>query len=122
MVIDLIVIKTPRPQQLADFYSLLGIEFDYHNHGSGPFHYAAKINDTVLEIYPLPKNLDKADDTLRLGFSIKKLNEVVEKLRTRGVKIIKEPSMTEWGYQALVEDLDGRKVELKDEDIPLIQQ
>jgi lactoylglutathione lyase len=119
MKIDLIVIKTSAPEALANFYSLLGIKFEYHNHGNGPFHFAGKINDTVFEIYPLPKNVESPDNTLRLGFSIKDLDVTIQKLREAKVKIFKDPEVTQWGYQAIVEDLDGRKIELKDEDISI---
>jgi lactoylglutathione lyase len=119
MKIDLIVIKTDHPEELANFYSLLGIEFEYHNHGDGPFHFAGKIKDTVFEIYPLPKNVERSDNTLRLGFSIKDLDATIQRLREATVKIFKDPEVTQWGYQAIIEDLDGRKIELTDEDISI---
>src|SRR6478672_7423900 len=104
MKIDLIVIKTNQPDVVANFYSLLGIVFDYHNHGNGPFHYAAKVNETVFEIYPLPKNIDKPDNTLRLGLTVTGLDDIIEDLKINGVRIVQPLASTEWGYQAVVED------------------
>jgi hypothetical protein len=53
-------------------------------------------------------------DTLRLGFTVDNLDEVIGRLKRLEGKIFKEPNMTEWGYVSIIEDIDGRKVELKD--------
>jgi lactoylglutathione lyase len=114
MNINLLVLKTSRPDELASFYGQLGIEFEHHRHGTGPLHYAAEIEGLVFEIYPLPKDKDKADDTLRLGFTVEHLNNIFERLKNSGAKVVKEPAFTEWGHLAVVEDTDGRKIELKE--------
>lgn len=114
MKINLVVLKTSQPDDLASFYRQLGIIFENHRHGTGPLHYAANVDNIVFEIYPLPKDKEKADDTLRLGFTIDNLDEVIDRLRNSNRKITKEPTMTEWGYVAIIEDMDGRKIELKD--------
>jgi lactoylglutathione lyase len=113
MNINLLVLKTPRPAELASFYEKLGVQFEQQQHDTGPMHYAAQIDGIIFEIYPLPKNREKADDTLRLGFTVDDLLATVKRLKDSGAKIIQEPVVTEWGYGAVVEDLDGRKVELK---------
>jgi lactoylglutathione lyase len=115
MKINLIVLKTAQPGKLVRFYQQLGMNFEEHRHGNGPLHFAAEINDVVFEIYSLSKESGPADNTLRLGFTVSKLDHLVENLQRSGVKIIRNPTMTEWGYQALIEDPDGRKIELKDE-------
>ena len=115
MKINLVVLKTSRPDELADFYGQIGMKFENHRHGTGPLHYAANMDDIVFEIYPLPKDKEKSDDTLRLGFTVDNLDDLVLKLRGVGGKIVKEPNMTEWGYVAIIEDLDGRKIELTED-------
>lgn len=112
MKLNLVVLKTRDPLELAKFYGHLGITFKNHQHDKGPLHYAADLNDVVFEIYPLPKGTEKADDTLRIGFMVENLEDVLDNLRNSGAKIIKETSLTEWGYVALIEDTDGRKIEL----------
>jgi len=47
MILNLIVIRTSNSKALADFYQLLGIQFEYHRHGKGSFHYSAKIDKTI---------------------------------------------------------------------------
>lgn len=113
MQIDLIVIRTENPKELSEFYKQIGMDFEYHQHGKGTWHYSTEIGKTVFEIYPLMKNQEKPDKSLRLGFTIENLDEVIEKLRRENVKIIREPKESEWGYFAIIEDLDGRKIELK---------
>ena len=111
-LISLVVIKTDKIQQQFEFYSALGLQFDYHKHGNGPNHYASIGNKPVIEIYPLPKGVLQPDNTTRLGFTVEDLGKLVQNLRNKGIKIVSEPSNTEWGYSAVVQDLDGRKIEL----------
>lgn len=80
---------------------------------NGPFHYAAEQNGFVFEIYPLTKSMEKADNSLRLGFDIPDLENKMLALEKSNWKIISKPKETEWGLVALLQDLDGRKVELK---------
>lgn len=110
--LQLLVIKTRQPEVLSAFYTLLGIEFEYHQHGKGPFHYASKNGPPVMEIYPLPSHIMAADNTTRLGFGVAHLDELIARLQQRHVTIITMPAKTAWGYSAVVQDPDGRKVEL----------
>jgi lactoylglutathione lyase len=112
MKIKLIVIKTNKLDELAAFYSDLGFNFEYHQHGKGVFHYAAEVDDIIFEIYPLSKNMITPDATTRLGFKIEYLDNLISNLREKGIKIISEPCLTEYGYVSIIEDLDGRKIEL----------
>jgi catechol 2,3-dioxygenase-like lactoylglutathione lyase family enzyme len=110
--INLIVIKTDKIQAQFEFYSALGLEFEYHKHGNGPHHYASNTGQPVIEIYPLPKGILLPDNTTRLGFVVEDLDQLIQILKEKGIKIVSDPAKTEWGYSAVVEDLDGRKIEL----------
>jgi len=110
--INLLVIRTNQPKALAAFYTLLGMEFQYHRHGNGPYHYSTELNGFVFEIYPLLKSQTVADKSLRLGFTVNNLEELVKILEKYNTKILKIPTKTEWGFQAIITDLDGRKIEL----------
>lgn len=113
MKINLVVIRTNDIDKLADFYQKLGITFQYHQHGKGPFHYAAELAGTVFEIYPLLKSQEKPDNSLRLGFDVARLDELIASLIKEKVEILKAPTHSEYGYVAIIKDLDGRKIELK---------
>jgi lactoylglutathione lyase len=47
-----------------------------------------------------------------LGFVVENLDKLIQILKVKGIKIISDPTKTEWGYSAVVEDIDGRKIEL----------
>jgi lactoylglutathione lyase len=112
MDLTLLVIRSAIPEQLAEFYTLLGMTFEYHRHGNGPYHYSVHIGRTLLEIYPLAKGQEKADSALRLGFAIAPFSTVVEELVRRQVPFHQAPTTTEWGVMAIIADPEGRKIEL----------
>jgi len=113
MNINLIVIRTDKPKALTEFYTQLGIQFDYHQHGKGTWHYSAEIDGIIFEIYPLTKNQDVPDKSIRLGFTIENLDNLMIRLKKKNVEIVREVKVSEWGYFAIIKDLDGRKIELK---------
>jgi catechol 2,3-dioxygenase-like lactoylglutathione lyase family enzyme len=108
MKINLIVLKTNQLHALAQFYEGLGLRFEYHKHEQNIFHYSTVLDGTVFEIYPLPKKILVPDTTTRIGFQVHDLEILLEDLKHKGVKIIRLPSAT----SAIIEDLDGRKIEL----------
>jgi lactoylglutathione lyase len=112
MDIKLIVVRTSDIKVLADFYSNFGLKFEYHKHGNSPFHYSTTLGQTVLEIYPLTKSQIEPDKNLRLGFSVDNFDIVINKLKELGCKFSAEAVETDFGYMAVVEDPDGRKIEL----------
>ena len=111
MEIRLIVIRTSDQKRLADFYSLLGLSFDYHKHGNSPMHYSTTIGTLVLEIYPLSKSQTEIDKNLRLGFAIDNFEETLKVLNTKQIAF-SEPILTEFGFLTILLDPDGRKIEL----------
>ncbi|MEL6256352.1 MAG: VOC family protein [Bacteroidota bacterium] len=112
--LNLLVIRTQHPEALKTQYEQLGFQFQYHKHDKGPFHYAHEEEDFVFEIYPLKKGQETADSSLRMGFTIEELENTLTKLRQTKWRIISEARNSEWGKFAIIQDLDGRKVELKE--------
>lgn len=112
MELKLMVIRTGDPEKLAGFYTLLGLTFDYHKHGNSPYHYAATIGHTVLEIYPLAKGQDAADKHFRLGFGIEDFDNKIAILKENQAIFSVEPTQTDFGYMTVILDPDGRKIEL----------
>ena len=113
MELRLIVIRTAEPERLTKFYNILGLTFDYHKHGNSPFHYAAHVGATVLEIYPLTKSQNgAADNSLRLGFGLDNFESVIDKLKENQINFLSNPTETDFGLMAIIEDPDGRKLEI----------
>lgn len=112
MQLKLLVIRSSNPAGLAQFYTQLGCTFEQHQHGKGPLHYSCVIAQTVLEIYPLAKGQVAADPNLRLGFEIEHFEGILEKLIEQGGTLIQAPHESEFGWMGIVEDPEGRKIEL----------
>lgn len=104
--------RSHKPEELAMFYGLFGLQFDYHKHDNSPYHYSAQIDQVIFEIYPLLNHQTEPDKTLRLGFSINDFDGVIQRLKSQDIKFTSEPVDTDFGYLAVVENLDGRKMEL----------
>ncbi len=107
MKLNLLVLRTPRLEDMRTFYSALGARFECERHGSGPEHYTAVLGDDfVLELYPCIDG-SMPDPGLRLGVRV---DNVGEALRSIGQSVA--PRQTQRGLRALVRDPDGRTVEL----------
>src|ERR1700754_4067318 len=102
----------PVTDQLAEFYQRLGVTFEYHRHGNGPYHYSGHIGPTLLEIYPLAKGQVKPDTSLRLGLTVDSFDTVINELNSQANTIHQAPTLTEWGIISIIVDPEGRKIEL----------
>ena len=111
-LLKLLVLKTNQLEPLCKFYSSLGVEFAVEKHGAGPEHYAGMVGDTVLEIYPLSAGAMTDVTAPRLGFAVTNVARVIAELEALGAKIVSMPRETKWGLHAVVNDPDGRPVEI----------
>ena len=111
MELRLLVLRTKEIKKLADFYTSLGLNFDYHKHGNSPYHYSGVIGKTVVEIYPLTKSQTEADKNFRFGFSIGNFEDIIAILQKDQV-VFTEPIATDFGFMTVVTDPDGRRIEL----------
>ncbi len=110
--LSLLVLKTSQLDRLKAFYECIGCEFVKEKHGKGPIHYAAEIEECLLELYPIPAGKDSGASTVRVGFRVERLDEVITLFREQALSIDQTPVQSPWGYRAVVIDPDGRKVEL----------
>ena len=111
MEIRLLVIRTNNLKRLTEFYTLLGLVFDYHQHGNFPFHYSTTIGSLVLEIYPLAKGQVEIDKNLRLGFAVNNFDETLNILNNQNITF-PTPILTDFGFLTVITDPDGRKIEI----------
>jgi predicted enzyme related to lactoylglutathione lyase len=109
--LNLLVIKSRDIEKLADFYGALGLHFSRHRHANGPEHFAAELDGSVFEIYPL-KESDTPTDSVRLGFKVDSLEAAVGELKSRGATLLRSPQNSPWGRRAVMKDIDGHTVEL----------
>ncbi len=113
--LNLIVIRAADVEKSLAFYRALGLEFTQEQHGSGPIHYASIMREIVIEIFPgKPGNAPdrrNAGATM-LGFQVENLDAVIEKFQAQGMTILTAPQDSQWGKRAVVQDPDGRAIEL----------
>jgi lactoylglutathione lyase len=99
--LTLLVLKTRQVEQVRLFYQSLGIELAEEQHGKGPVHFAGRVGDVVIEVYPLAGDGTPVDSSTRLGFEVKNVAEVIEALQRIGIKIATLPKQTAWGQHAV---------------------
>lgn len=112
MRLNLLILRSAIPEELAAFYTTLGLRFLHHRHGIGPYHYSAEMEGFVLEIYPLSKSQTQPDPFVRLGFRVANLDKLLKKVSQES--ILQEPEKSEWGYRCVIKDPEGRRVELSE--------
>ncbi len=109
--INLVVIRAADMERAARFYRLLGLSFVKHRHGKGAEHYASETGPVVFEIYP-SQNETESDSSLRIGFRVASVDEVVVALQDAGAVIVSPAKDSPWGRRAVMYDPDGYRVEL----------
>jgi lactoylglutathione lyase len=110
-MLTLIVIRARDIDRLAQFYSVLGLQFSRHRHGAGPEHLSAMTGETVFEIYPAATPSEITTAT-RLGFSVPSLEKAISDFRNLNATILTGPAESPFGRRAVVKDFEGHKVEL----------
>ena len=113
--LSLVVLRTANLAITKSFYELIGLRFQFEQHGSGPEHYSTMMGNTLLELYPLRQPTNIAEPA-RLGFAVTSLASILARMETLDIQIVSQPKETEFGTRAVVVDPDGRRVEL--EEIP----
>ena len=109
--LNLVVIRSPDIDRAATFYRALGLTLTAHRHGKGPIHYAAELGTVVFEIYPRKAETDSTT-SVRLGFHVPSVDAAVLAIQEAGGQVVSAPQESEWGRRAVVEDLDGHRIEL----------
>lgn len=110
IAINLLVLKVINIEETAAFYSILGLGFNIEQHGQGPKHYSSLLGSTVLEIYPA--NHESITTNIRLGFNVKSIQEILNKITILGGSVISQAKSTPWGLRAVISNSDGHIIEL----------
>jgi catechol 2,3-dioxygenase-like lactoylglutathione lyase family enzyme len=107
LAVSLIVLRCKDVELTRRFYEHLGLVFVEEKHGTGPQHNAG----FVLELYPAAES--QPPDNVRIGFSTPLLADLAGNIQHGSdVKVLKPPYATADRLIMLLEDPDGRKVEL----------
>ena len=109
MILNLIVLRSDKPEMLVRFYEALGLHFARERHGQGLEHFSCRTGQAVLEIYP-DKNGPSTLGT-RLGFRVDDLAAACEVAEREG-RVVNQISKTEQGIRAVIQDPAGHIIEL----------
>lgn len=112
MHLNLLVIRSNKIHELRAQYEVLGLNFQYHRHGKGLMHYSAETEGLVFEIYPAKGTMPETITLARLGFSVQDLALKIPSLKAVQWKVLTDIGEAPLALPVIVEDLDGRKVEL----------
>ena len=111
MKLNLIVLRSSDMETLASFYEAIGILFEKHQHGKGPVHMGGEVDGLVFEIYP-KRNEEDETKNLRLGFEVESIEQTLKKIEEFEYKMITEPRDSPWGLRAVIDDIEGHRIEL----------
>jgi len=102
----------------VDFYRAIGLplEMDDHGPGAGPVHYACDLDGCHFAVFPGEAGGrsfgDRQAGTAFPGFTVESVEQTVAAALAVGAHVLQEPSEYPWGYRAVLEDPDGRPVEV----------
>ena len=108
--LNLIVIRSKDLEKAARFYSALGLLFSTEQHGNGPIHLSAKLEDLVFELYLATGEVLNSE--IRLGFHVDSVSEARDRIVAIGGTVVKDIHASEWGTRLVVADFDGHRIEL----------
>lgn len=116
--LGMLVVRAADISLSLSFYRALGLDFVEERHGSGPVHFSSDLGGVLLEIYPgepgrAPER--KSAGSTLLGFRVASIERVMSALAPLSTRVLSGPTETTWGRRAVVEDPDGRAIELREE-------
>ncbi len=104
---SLLVLRSVNLSGTRRLYEALGLDFVDEQHGSGLKHCSATLaGGLVIEIYPAKDSIPS--EKTRLGFVVDDLVDTLDAVRAAGAVVVS----VEVPLAALIEDLDGRRIEL----------
>jgi lactoylglutathione lyase len=102
----------------AEFYRAIGLDLEHEDHGEGPVHFAMELGGVHFAIYPTEQSgqapARRAAGSSFPGFYVAGLDEVTGSLRRIGARVLTEHEQMPWGCRIVVEDPDGRAIEVND--------
>jgi len=109
-VLGLVAIRVADLEVSRSFYARLGLEFEAHQHGSGPVHYVASGAGYILELYGGRVMHPGEGWLFRIGLKVVNLEAIVARVDPACVLV--PPKSSPWGRRMVLADPDGNRVEI----------
>lgn len=110
MILNLLVLRSISPHELASFYEGLGLSFVREKHGSGPEHLSCITQGAVFEIYP--EQDGQSTRGTRIGFAVPDVDASYASALCGNADSVRKPTASKWGRRAVVRDPAGHLIEL----------
>jgi predicted enzyme related to lactoylglutathione lyase len=115
-----LVLFSSQVDRAVAFYRAVGIPLEDEDHGEGPVHAAAEVAGVHVAIYaasaPGRHPARRTGGSDFPGFYVDALDEVVAAVTVLGAPVLSGHESMPWGCRVVVEDPDGRAVEINDRD------
>jgi MerR family transcriptional regulator, thiopeptide resistance regulator len=116
-----LVLFTGHLKQARAFYRAVGLQLHDEDHGGGPVHYATDINGVHFALYSAPDSLTRAPQWRDAGssfpgFYVTSLDDTMAALTALKTPVLTGHQVRDWGCRAVVEDPDGRPIEINQRD------
>jgi lactoylglutathione lyase len=103
------------------FYRAVGLQLHDEDHGGGPVHYATDINGVHFALYSAPDSPTRAPQWRDAGssfpgFYVTSLDDTMAALTVLKAPVLTGHQVRDWGCRAVVEDPDGRPIEINQRD------
>ena len=111
-----LVLFAANASNTGDFYRAIGLDLAAEVHEEGPVHLAVELGPVHFAIYEAAApgrapGRHASGDTFA-GFYVESLDEVTKALQRLGAPLIREHEAMPWGCRIIVQDPDGRAVEV----------
>jgi lactoylglutathione lyase len=113
-----IVLFSAHAEQTVAFYRALGVQLLDERHDEGPVHVAAELGGVHFAIYEADGEpvvaWHRRPGEVFVGFYVESLDAVVQAATADGGRQVSAHEQMPWGCRVLLEDPDGRTVEVND--------
>jgi lactoylglutathione lyase len=116
-----LVLFTGHMEQTRAFYRAVGLTLDDEDHGDGPRHYATDLGGVHFALFDAGPPSGRAPQWREPGssfpgFYVASLDDAVAALAAQGAPVLTAHQPRDWGCRAVIEDPDGRPVEINQRD------
>jgi lactoylglutathione lyase len=105
-------------EAVARFYRAVGVRLEDEDHGEGPVHFAAEVGGVHFAIYaataPGRAPERRSAGASFAGFYVESLDDTLRDVTALGAPLLSGHEVMPWGCRFVVEDPDGRAVEVND--------
>ena len=115
MELGALILFTNRLAETVAFYRALCLPLEEEDHEGGPVHFACELGPVHLAVFAAAEGKAPPHRTsggTMPGFAVPSIDSTFAAVEALGSKVVQPPEEFPWGPRFLVEDPDGRTVEV----------